>query len=49
MCRPCAARIGLQGSHPPGTARGLEKVPPLTDSLDAVLAIWIAQAMLGEQ
>jgi hypothetical protein len=46
VCRNCAARIGLKGPHTAGSCRGLEQVPPTTDSLDALLAIWIAQSML---
>jgi len=47
VCRPCAARIGIQRDYL-GAARDLEKVPPLMDELDVTLAIWIAQAMLEE-
>lgn len=46
ICRTCAARLGLHVPAPGSQRR--EPVPGLADELDALLAIWIAQAMLDD-
>jgi len=44
ICRTCATRLGL---HTPAH-QSPEPVPAFVDELDALLAIWIAQAMLDD-
>lgn len=48
ICRSCAARLGLQREPAAGSCRGVEHIPPTVDTLDELLALWIAQAMLDD-